>query len=125
VENSSHLYGRGASESGSLAGNVELPMRTFRGAMRFLLGFTVVRFVIDFWESPPAAVRRYARRRSWPSKQERAAMGPAQFSDYVRSLDPTVGGPEYVDAVHAYRVANLPGSEGEPIAGESTRSSAG
>src|SRR5687767_6168057 len=53
---------------------------------RVLWSSLPARFLVDFWHSPRAAVRRYAKRRTWPTSSELDKMNPDEFEAYMRSI---------------------------------------
>ena len=53
---------------------------------RFLSASLPMRFLADFWRNPNAAVRRYSKRRTWPTSEDIERMTPVEFESYMRSI---------------------------------------
>jgi len=84
-------------------------------SLRSLARFRTVRFLIDFWFDPPAAWRRYAQKREWPTPREFGRMSDEDFGAYLEAIGarrpvPVEGGQE--DAVSGELLAGVrPGAE--------------
>lgn len=53
---------------------------------RHLIRYWPVRFLVDFYYSPLAAIRRYSKRRTWPTPKQFAAMSQEEFVAYLESI---------------------------------------
>ena len=65
-----------------------------RNLVRSLASSLPIRFLSDFWYSPRAAVRRYSKRRTWPTSDELDRMSPDQFEAHMRSIGMLSAPPE-------------------------------